>query len=328
MDPLSHVVIGRALIAAVGDDTDRLGRGVGAAAVLGALAPDVDALMVPFGWDIYLRAHEIGTHSVVGAFLVGGASGLIVAALARVLVRRGRPDLRQFALAGIVGALSHIALDLVCGARIRLAWPFAEGRVALPLIAMADPWFVAMCVVALVAVVAARRHLRIIARTLLVAEISLLCVKGVMLQRVRHSSPVRFTSLSAFEARFGSLTEWHEYERLPDAIRAWRLDGRRRASTVVLLEPLGADPPLVAASRSLDTVRNFMRTHEFGFPRERTIGDETSVVWSDIRYCWNDTPGRPIACALWFGGVFGPDGRVLRQQVQVGRWVQTRPFSP
>ena len=131
MDPLSHVVIGRALIAAVDDDTDRRRRGAGAAAVLGALAPDVDAIMVPFGWDIYLRAHEIGTHSVAGALLVGGASGLIVAALARVLVRTGRPDLRRFALAGIVGALSHVALDLVCGARIRLAWPFADGRVTL-----------------------------------------------------------------------------------------------------------------------------------------------------------------------------------------------------
>ena len=328
MDPLSHVVIGRALIAAVDDDTDRRRRGAGAAAVLGALAPDVDAIMVPFGWDIYLRAHEIGTHSVAGALLVGGASGLIVAALARVLVRTGRPDLRRFALAGIVGALSHVALDLVCGARIRLAWPFADGRVTLPLIAMADPWFVAMCVVALVAFVARRRRMRTVARALLVAEISLLCVKGVMLQRARHSSPVRSTSLSAFEARFGSLTEWHEYERLPDTIRAWRLDGRRRTSTVVLSEPVGRDTPLVAVSRSLDTVRNFMRTHEFGFPRERSNRDGTIVVWSDLRYCWNDAPSQPIACALWFGGVFGPDGHVLRQQVRVGGWVQTRPFSP
>ena len=53
------------------------------AASLGALAPDVDALFMPAGWDIYLRAHDIGTHSLVGsvpvAFAVAAAWWLVPA---------------------------------------------------------------------------------------------------------------------------------------------------------------------------------------------------------------------------------------------------------
>ena len=64
MDPLTHVVVGRAVIAALPDER-RLGRGAGAAAAaLGALAPDVDVPVALAGWDRYLRVHEIGTHSM------------------------------------------------------------------------------------------------------------------------------------------------------------------------------------------------------------------------------------------------------------------------
>jgi membrane-bound metal-dependent hydrolase YbcI (DUF457 family) len=327
MDPLSHVVIGRALIAAVDDQANRVGRGAGAAAILGALAPDVDGLLIPFGWDIYLRLHEIGTHSIAGAIAVGVASGALVSIVRGTRAFTPRPT--ELIVAGIAGSLSHVVLDLVCGARIRIGWPVLNARVTLPLIAMADPWFVAPCAMALVAAIAVRRYTRSIARGLLATIVALLSVKAVMLQQAVHTAPARFASPSALEARFGSLTEWYGYERGADALRGWRLNARRRTSTVTLSQRVVPDTAMVAASRSLDTVRNFMRTHEFGFPRERTDGDRATVVWSDLSYCWaTDESKEPARCALWFGGVFGPDGRAIRQQVQVGGWVQTRPFSP
>ena len=66
MDPLTHVVVGRAVVAALPDEC-RLGRRAAAAAILGALAPDVDVRVALAGWDRYLRVHEIGTHSIAGA---------------------------------------------------------------------------------------------------------------------------------------------------------------------------------------------------------------------------------------------------------------------
>src|SRR3954466_7265623 len=128
MDPFSHVVAGRAVVALFDDTPGR--RSVGAAAIVGALSPDIDIALAPAGWDVYLRAHQAGTHSIVGGLLVAGAAALLVRAFAR------RSRYLPLAAATAAGAMSHLALDAVSGARIRLAWPFADQRVGFPLVAM------------------------------------------------------------------------------------------------------------------------------------------------------------------------------------------------
>src|SRR5262249_30169733 len=65
MDPLTHVVVGRAVVAAARDETRN--HLIGAAAILGALSPDVDSVLAFSGWDRYVRAHQYGTHSLLGA---------------------------------------------------------------------------------------------------------------------------------------------------------------------------------------------------------------------------------------------------------------------
>jgi membrane-bound metal-dependent hydrolase YbcI (DUF457 family) len=319
MDPLSHVVIGRALTAAVDDDIERFGRGGGAAAILGALAPDVDGILIPFGWDIYLRAHEIGTHSIAGCAVVACASAAIV----RMLTRRSRYV--PLAAAAATGAISHIALDVLSGARIRIGWPFLDARVTIPLVPMADPWFVAICVAGLCVYWYRRRT---VARAVLVAAVGLLCVKGILLERMVRSSTGPVMSLSALEARWGSFTAWNVFERTPLTLRAWQVTSRGGPPALIVSRQVAAESALVRASRSLDTVSNFLRTHDFGFPVEQSTGGVTSVLWSDLRYCWPSAPSqRSISCSLWFGGTFGPDGNALTQVVKVGEWVQTRSAS-
>src|SRR3954469_9103090 len=139
MEPVSHIVIGRALVASA-DGHNRFGPGAGTASILGALAPDVDLLFTSRGWDVYLRTHEIGTHSLIGGLAIGCCAGLLVHRL-----RRGS-RLGPLLFAAAAGAVRHLALDVVSGARIRLAWPWAQRRIALPLVAMADPWLLAICV--------------------------------------------------------------------------------------------------------------------------------------------------------------------------------------
>ena len=96
MDPVSHVIFGRTLIAL--DRRGRFGAGAVAAAALGAIAPDIDVLAICRGWDVYLRVHEIGTHSIVGSVVMGSAAGdARLFAEARRQIRRigtGRIDRR------------------------------------------------------------------------------------------------------------------------------------------------------------------------------------------------------------------------------------------
>jgi hypothetical protein len=48
--------------------------------VLGPILPDADARLAPRGFDLYLRAHASGTHSLVGtiveALVLAGSRGL------------------------------------------------------------------------------------------------------------------------------------------------------------------------------------------------------------------------------------------------------------
>jgi membrane-bound metal-dependent hydrolase YbcI (DUF457 family) len=284
------------------------------------LSPDVDLVLAPAGWDVYLRAHEVGTHSAIGA--------LVIAGCAAALVHRLTPGSRSAPLvaAASAGAMSHLTLDALSGARLRPAWPFALTNVSLPLVAMADPWLLAILVAGALVMWRRPSHVRPAARVLAAVVIGFLGVKGALLDRALRSATLEQTSPRAIEARWGSLTQWYLFDRTPRALRVRLLDGGGPARAVWSW-PVDLESPRVSASRSLDTVNNFLHVHELGFALEESDGaDRTGVFWSDIRYCWQPNPTeRRIACGLWFGGIFGPDGRALTQQVKVGRWVRSRP---
>jgi len=318
MDPLSHAVIGRSVTVAINDDRFT-SPGVGVAAVFGALVPDVDAAFIGSGWDIYLRAHEIGTHSIVG----GVAIACLAAAVVRGFARRTR--YLPLAIAAVLGAMSHIALDVVSGARVRIGWPLVDARVSVPLVAMGDPWIVLICAVGVIAMWLGRRKRRV-ARLVLTAAVALLSVKAVLLAQAARSAPVARVSISAFDARWGSFTEWSVFERTASAIRAWQIHSGGGKASMWLSRPIEPRSSAAAASHALDTVRNFERTHDFGFAVEESNATDVAVLWSDPRYCWPDPSAtNGIACALWFGGEFDANGRAIMQEVKIGWWTQTRP---
>lgn len=341
MDPLTHIVVGRAVVSVAGSRA-RAPRGVAWAAVLGALAPDNDSMVMLSGWDRYVRIHEFATHSIVGALLLAALTAAVVSTVARWRdrVRPGRPPVAAFAVlfwAAAAGALSHLILDIVCGGRLRPGWPLVDGTVTLPLVAMADPWFVAICVAGVLARWPGGLRWGTASRAIVAATIVLLTVKGTLLMRALQSSPAP-VSMPALEAHWGSLTEWSLFERTPTALRAWTISSHGGPASTSLAHAISADTPIVRASRSLDTVRNFLSVHEFSFPVERAGADGRSeeLLWTDLRYCWPTTAddaagfraGDATSCAVWAGGRFDADGRALTQLVKVGRVVQTRPAPP
>jgi membrane-bound metal-dependent hydrolase YbcI (DUF457 family) len=317
MDPLTHVVVGRALVAALPDQC-RLGRGAAAAAVLGALAPDADGCVALTGWDRYLRVHEIGTHSLVGASMLACATAAVVT----LCLPKSRYS--RLVAAAAAGTMSHVALDVASGAPIRLLWPIVYRRASLPLVAMADPWIIAICVLGLLACWPGRITMRTAARAVLGLTIGFLCLKAALLERALWISHLETASPRTTEARWGALTEWLVFDRTPEALRRWSITSRGAPARLTLSQPLRPESALVQASRSLETVRNFLAVHEFGFADQRPLPDgHTLVLWSDLRDC-----DAPMVCHLWFGGEFAADGHALRQLVKVGEWTQTRRAPP
>jgi membrane-bound metal-dependent hydrolase YbcI (DUF457 family) len=298
---------------------------------------------MPVGWDVYLRAHQVGTHSLAGSLAVAGIAALMTRALAR-----NSPTSDLFAAAWL-GCLSHIALDVVSGARIQIGWPLLPGRIGLPLVAMAEPWLLAIFVIGAVALAMSRHRARSTAFAVVAAVAAFLGLKAVLLAQAlpRDSSVASSVEhgpvlARIVEARWGSLTEWYVFDRRADMLTEWRIKAGR-PPILLLSWPVVADSPLVRDSRSLGTVRNFLQGHELGFAGEVPARDGGSkVLWSDLRFCWRpgmagvessrdpvlsaSTPTGParVACALWFGGAFDRNGRVTRQLVKVGGWWQTR----
>jgi len=344
MDPLTHIVIGRAVVAAARDESRN--RVVGAAAILGALSPDVDSALVFAGWDRYVRAHQFGTHSLLGALTMAMVTAVVVdrSAKASALRRSAkvlaeRPPIARLKasrstlfLAAAAGALSHVALDLLSGARIAIAWPLFNRRVSAPLVAMADPWLIAVCLVWLAMLWPARIPLRRASRIAVATAAIFLCAKAALLGVAIDRSGVSPHEQSAFEARWGSLTTWYVFERLTDCVRASTIAANGGEGLVSFAHPLTMESPLVAASRAVEDVRNFLAVHEFTFAEETRNDDATaSVVWSDIRYCWPAAGGATwrIAtnCGVRVGAVFAASGRAVTQEIRIGGFVQRRPVS-
>jgi membrane-bound metal-dependent hydrolase YbcI (DUF457 family) len=335
MDPISHVAFGRTLVAL--DSRRTLGQGAIAACVLGSVAPDVDAVFMPIGWDIYLRHHQGGTHSLIGSI----ACAALTAAVVRLPSRRGR--YLPLLLAAWAGAAGHLLLDVMSGADVRFFWPVGP-PVALPLFAMADPWLGAVLVLGLVTLALRRSDSRRIAAAILIAVTVLAGAKAALYARARQDQSDGSVQFRRAEAEWGWLTRWITYETSVDAVEARRVNTWTGTATPLIQMRRNLDDPLVARSHELETVRNFLASHAVTFAIVIGAGAERRLVlWSDLRYCvplenrlapwppWAPAAlgsGSPVSCALWFGGEFEPVADTFRSSlVYVGHLVQRRPID-
>src|SRR5882762_8241271 len=122
MDLATHALLGSAIV------PDSLAEAhpivLTAAAMLGGIAPDLDALTIAFGAEKYLAGHRGPMHSVgAAAFTAAGIAGAIHLAT-------GAPFLLLLAFAAI-GHLTHLVLDLPLSWPIPALWPFTSRRFSL-----------------------------------------------------------------------------------------------------------------------------------------------------------------------------------------------------
>lgn len=316
MDPVSHGVFGR-LIAGF-DSRARLGRGSRAAFVLGALAPDLDFLLVTRGWDVYLHWHEIGTHTLLASPILA----LGVAALVKVFARDARiAPLFLSAWIGVV--VGHLGFDVVSGSDMRLFWPFWSRHVGPHLIAMADLSAVAILAATTILSVWRRRAAAWACVTLLAV---LIAVKTV----TQAHAVVAFEAAVAHEtgeiqadrpdAINGSLSSWAFFDRDGATLRAWRVDGRTGAVTLELQRDETVPPALLALASRIPAVATFLPLAKLPFARLEVDGGRRLLWWSDLRHC------DATVCGLSFGAELNGHDQPIRQLIRIGAFEQSRPM--
>ena len=237
--------------------------------------------------------------------------------------------------------MGHLLLDVISGADVRFFWPVGPA-VALPLFAMADPWLAGVLVLGLVTLALRRRNSGQVAAAILIAVTVLAGGKAALYARTQglHDTSDASVQFRRAEVEWGSLTRWIMYETRADVVEARRVNALTGTATPLIHVPRGLNDPLVARSRELATVRNFLVAHGVTFAIVTDASAERRLVlWSDLRYCgpldnrpapWAPITlgrGSPVSCALWFGGDFDPTAGVPTASiVYVGHLVQRRPI--
>jgi membrane-bound metal-dependent hydrolase YbcI (DUF457 family) len=330
MDPVTHAVAAR-MGASIGRPP--LSRAAAVLSIVAGLAPDLDAVFMPAGWDLYLRVHETGTHSLLGGVVL--AAGL--AALTRRVAAESVGALFAIALTGV---WIHIFLDVISGATIKPAWPLAHTRTAMGLVAMADPLLAVPAGLALLAVLITRWRVHQLAPLLLLVMGGVLAVKiGSRQLAAAEFRAVADPNAIAHElhADWGSLSGWRAYEKTSSRVRLWDVSAWDGGAQLILDQDLAGPSDMVQGETALSPVVNFLRAHDFPVRVSTRGGATTTVFWSDLRFCFRpDARSGPavgghvrptpeaLACGVWFGGEIGLDGRVLRQFVTIGDYLQER----
>lgn len=332
MDVVSHIAFGRALVALAHRPAVRR-RALSGAIIVGAIAPDLDAVLMPFGWDRYLVWHERGTHTLLGGLVVAALLATLIRFVIQPLLRRPppqRPPWRLVWLAAVVGCGSHLLLDAVCGGSLHLLWPLTDAGLSFSLVGMADPLLAGPLLLFLIVAAIWRRRAFELAVAVLIVMTAVLTVKAVSRAAgwrayaetvAAEVGGQRFSTTPIIEARWGSLEGWYVYDRTGSEVRAWRIDAWSGRGALYLHHPdmVGTRTDLIEASGELDTVKRARSLFAFTFPDVIDRPDGTiDVLWSDIRFC------RPAMCDLRFGGRFDGDGRPLEQVVVIGTVRQSR----
>jgi inner membrane protein len=127
--------------------------------VISGTAADLDYVSYFGGAAAFLRFHRTLLHSILGSALVACVTAVAFFALSKAHSRKREsenPNLMRreltFGLAlfvCVIGAASHILLDLVSGIGVQLFWPFRAGWQGWDLLTNLDPWILGLLLLAL-----------------------------------------------------------------------------------------------------------------------------------------------------------------------------------
>ena len=150
LDPITHALASLTLARAGRNHLPRYGT---AMLLTTGVAADLDALSYFGGPALFLRFHRTLLHSLVGSLSIAFVTAAIFLAIENIRSKRQpgsqtpvRPGfgIGLVALVCVIGAGSHILLDLVSGIGIQLLWPFRAGWKGWELLTNIDLWILAL----------------------------------------------------------------------------------------------------------------------------------------------------------------------------------------
>jgi hypothetical protein len=303
MDPISHVLLARTMGRVTSVPRDVPGRT--AALALGSLAPDVDILLAPFGWDFYLTVHEVGAHTLVASPILAVA----VAAIVQRFAKGARaPELWKPAWAGVL--VGHLLLDLVSGSDMRLFSPLWSWRWATHWLTMADGL---VFVLLTAGTIAGFWRRELAAMATIVALLAVVGVKAWSQRWAVQAFEKTNHAVSHPEALNGSLWRWTFFDRQDAELRVWRVDAWSGDATLLFTRTDAGGDELVRPTTSAPVVRRLLALAHQPFARtENAENGHRLVLWSDVHHCG------PKTCNLSFGVEVDDVGRWQRQVVRIG----------
>jgi inner membrane protein len=137
MDPLTHALIGAGVASLTGDKLS-VSNPIQLGAVLGALAPDLDIILQLYGDMPYLTHHRGLSHSIPGVLFISA----VIAGVLWLLFPAVHPGL--VFVWSMLGAVSHIVLDILNSYGVKILWPFSQKKITLNLLVLVDPVIIAV----------------------------------------------------------------------------------------------------------------------------------------------------------------------------------------
>jgi membrane-bound metal-dependent hydrolase YbcI (DUF457 family) len=293
MDIVTHGLTG--LLVARAATGRALGK-AGAAAVAGALAPDLD--LIARLWDPVssLTVHRLSTHSFMGGLAVAlTVAGAIRPAGGREFVR----------LAGLayLGVLTHVALDILTPSGAGVLWPFSPARWAVGSLYMIDPLFASIAVAGLTPVSWCRRPGSHVARAGLLLLAAYTAGATAVMKDVEtrwaemlHGQDVRVLRAGVVPA-FPGPFHWLALAETPSGIV--RVDFWAREATISRAEVFerGSSGPQLSHVDDHRAAKAFLGRARFPLRRVIADGDQWVVVYEELAFV--DHPfGGPMVLRL------------------------------
>jgi len=319
LDPISHLLFGHTLYCL--DSRRRTERGAAAGYLLASVLPDIDGAIVPFGMDVYLLAHEAGTHSLAGSPLVAA-----VLATGLSLTLKGARFVPLF-LVSWAAVAGHLFIDLVDGGGLRLFAPLSEIRYGWHLVSMWDPLVLVPLILAFLASRIQSYRRRFWARAVMIVLTFVFAMKAVSQKaadsvfawQVQARNPA--VELRWREEVSGSLFQWRYIDKAGDRMRVWIVDSWKEDVQLTFERHVPGDDEMIRASRRFSVVRNLLRLSDLPVAWLEVEGDYLLVHWSDMRFC------DPAGCAMSFGVAFDKERAPLWEFIDAGTFRQTRAIS-